>query len=75
MFELISNMINTLDEVENIEVDMRNNHELLELSRLKQKIASQAISEKKNVSQKSLISMQKVTILDEVKHLRVYFTY
>lgn len=29
MFELISNMINTLDEVENIEVDMRNNHGLL----------------------------------------------
>lgn len=29
MFELISNMINTLDEVENIEVDMRNNHDLL----------------------------------------------
>ena len=75
MFELISKMINTLDEVENIEVDMRNNHEMLELSRLKQKIASQAISEKKNFSQKSLISMQKVTILDEVKHLRVYFTY
>lgn len=60
MFLMINNMLDIMSEIECLEIDMRNNHESLQMKKLKEKIISGAMKEER--SEKSIISMRQTHV-------------